>query len=395
MVTGRSVLGLIMRGIEKLKMDDVKQNPMYPFLIVLTISSTIGLQTWQTLINNFAVENAHLDGGHIGAIQSVREIPGFLSLLVIFALYFIKEHRLMTMSIIVLGVGLMAIGLLPSFNGLLLTTIVTSIGFHYFDTTSRSLTLQYFDSKISPWVFGKLRSYTAAASIAAGILIYIIAPIMNYTQIYILMGFLVLSAGIWGCTKDPTHMGTTPQHRRIIFKKKYWLFYFLTFMGGARRQIFVAFAAFLLVQRHQFSLQTITLLFALNNLVNFFFSPIVGKAIIRFGERKILSLEYFGLTIIFLSYTSTDSRLLLTLLYILDHLFFNFSMGILTYFQKVADPMDIAPSMAAGNTINHIAAVFLPFIGGLLWMVDYRIPFLIGAGLSLISLIIVQKMRVK
>jgi len=368
-------------------MDDVKQNPMYPFLIVLTISSTIGLQVWQTLINNFAVEAAHLDGSHIGVIQSVREIPGFLSLLVIFALYFIKEHRLSSMSIIILGVSMMAIGLLPSFYGLLLTTIVTSIGFHYFDTTSRSLTLQYFDPKI--------RSYTAAASIVTGILIYLIAPIMNYTQIYILMGFLVLAAGIWGSTKDPSHEDTVPQHRRIIFKKKYWLFYFLTFMGGARRQIFVAFAAFLLVQRHQFSLQTITLLFALNNLVNFFFSPIVGKAIIRFGERKILSLEYFGLTIIFLSYTSTDSRLLLTLLYILDHLFFNFSMGILTYFQKVADPMDIAPSMAAGNTINHIAAVFLPFIGGLLWMVDYRIPFLIGAGLSLISLIIVQKMRVK
>ncbi len=70
-------------------------------------------------------------------------------------------------------------------------------------------------------------------------------------------------------------------------------------------------------------------------------------------------------------------------------------MGILTYFQKVADPRDIAPSMAAGNTINHIAAVALPYIGGLLWMVDYRIPFLIGAGLSLISLIIVQKMRVR
>lgn len=132
----------------------------------------------------------------------------------------------------------------------------------------------------------------------------------------------------------------------------------------------------------------------INNLINFFFSPLIGKAIIRFGERKILSLEYFGLTIIFASYTMTNSRVLLTILYILDHLFFNFSMGLMTYFQKVADPRDIAPSMAAGNTINHIAAVALPLIGGLLWTVNYRIPFLIGSGLSLISLIVVQKMRV-
>ncbi len=349
-----------------MEINDVKRNPMYPFLIVLTISCTTGLQAWQTLINNFSVETAHLDGIHIGAIQSVREIPGLLSLLIIFALYFIKEHRLTTVSILILGVGLMATGLLPSFYGLLVTTTIMSIGFHYFDTTSRSLTLQYFDRKISPWVFGKFRSFAAAASIATGILIYLIAPIMDYAQIFILMGSLVLLAGIWGYTKDPTSENIMPQHRRIIFKKKYWLFYFLTFMGGARRQIFIAFAAFLLVKRHQFSIQDITLLFALNNLINFFFSPLIGKAIIRFGERKILSLEYFGLTIIFASYTMTNSRLLLTILYILDHLFFNFSMGLMTYFQKVADPRDIAPSMAAGNTINHIAAVALPLIGGFL-----------------------------
>ena len=53
---------------------------MFRFLMVLTISSTVGLKAWLTLFNNFAVEVAHLDGSHIGMIQSVREIPGFLAL---------------------------------------------------------------------------------------------------------------------------------------------------------------------------------------------------------------------------------------------------------------------------------------------------------------------------
>jgi hypothetical protein len=81
-------------------------------------------------------------------------------------------------------------------------------------------------------------------------------------------------------------------------------------------------------------------------------------------------------------------------LFILDHIFFNFSIAIRTYFQKVGDPRDIAPSMAVGFTINHIAAVFLPALGGLLWVLDYRIPFFGGAVMAAISLMAVQKIRV-
>ena len=68
-------------------------------------------------------------------------------------------------------------------------------------------------------------------------------------------------------------------------------------------------------------------------------------------------------------------------------------MGIRTYFQKIADPKDIAPSMAVGFTINHIAAVVIPALGGILWMVDYRIPFVVAAILSLVSLTYAQFIR--
>jgi hypothetical protein len=89
----------------------------------------------------------------------------------------------------------------------------------------------------------------------------------------------------------------------------------------------------------------------------------------------------------------TDSKLLVAVLYILDHVFYNFAMAIRSFFQKIADPSDIAPSMAVGFTINHIAAVVIPITGGLLWMVDYRIPFVGGAVLSLVSLAFVQFIR--
>ena len=372
---------------------NTKKNPMFRYLIVLTISSTVGLQAWQTLFNNFAVDVAGLNGNHVGMIQSIREIPGFLALLVVFVIIFIKEYRLSALSILILGLGVAITGFFPSYAGLILTTLVMSFGFHYYETTNMSLTLQYFDEAISPWVFGKQRSYAAASNIAGGILIYLLVFFLNFTNIYLLFGSLIIAAAVWGMIQNPSDRTIIPQRKKMIIRKKYGLFYFLTFMAGARRQIFMAFAVLLLVQKFQYSVQEITILFVVNNIINYYLSPLIGKSIIRFGERKVLSLEYLSLIFIFVAYAVTGSKLVVAFLYIMDHIFFNFSIAIRTYFQKVGDPRDIAPSMAVGFTINHIAAVFLPALGGLLWMIDYRIPFISGAMMSLVSLMAVQMIR--
>lgn len=378
-----------------MKTKEIVRKPMYRYLAVLTIGSAIGLQAWQTLFNNFAVEAAGLQGAQVGMIQSVREIPGFLTFLAVFVMLIIKEHRLSALSVLLLGLGLAATGLFPSYPGLLLTTVIMSFGFHYYETTNQSLTLQYFDKGASPWVVGKLRSLAAASNIGVGIFIYLISSLLNYSQTYILIGGLIIVMGAWGFFKDPTDKDLPPQHKKMIFRRRYWLFYFLTFMAGARRQIFMAFAVFLMVEKFHFTIQEVTILFVINNAINYFLSPLIGKAIIRFGERRVLSLEYFSLIFVFLAYAMVQSRMLLAVLYILDHIFFNFSIAIRTYFQKVGDPKDIAPSMAVGFTINHLAAVVLPAIGGFLWMIDYRIPFVGGAVLSMVSLIAVQQIRIK
>jgi len=387
--------------MEILNIKKTQQNPMYRYLMVLTISSAIGLQAWRTLFDNFAVG---LNGDLVGVIQSVREIPGFLALLAVFAIMLIKEHRLSALSILILGIGVAATGFFPSFGGLLVTTMIMSFGFHYYETTNQSLTLQYFDKNTSPWVFGKLRGLSAASNIGIGIFIYLVASFLSFKQLYLLIGGLIAGAGIWGFFQNPVDQNLVLQRKKMILRKKYWLFYFLTFMAGARRQIFVAFAVFLLVKKFHFTVQEVTILFVINNLINYFISPLIGRAIIRFGERAVLSCEYFSLififlayafVFIFLAYAFVQSKWIVAVLYILDHIFFNFAIAIRTYFQKVGDPKDIAPSMAVGFTINHIAAVVLPAVGGLLWVIDYRIPFIFGAFLSMISLTAVQRIRVR
>ena len=377
-----------------LEHESIKRNPMFWYLVVLTISSTVGLQTWTTLFNNFAVDVAGLRGNHVGMIQSIREIPGFLALLAVYVMLVIREHRLSAISILILGAGLAATGFFPTFAGIAITTLISSFGFHYYETTNMSLTLQYFKKDESPWVFGKLTSLAAATSIGIGLLIWGLTSFLDFTQVYLVVGVLIAIAGLWALlTRDPSDINIIPQRKQMVLRKKYWLFYFLTFMAGARRQVFIAFSVLLLVQKFQYTVQEVTILFIINNTINYFLSPLVGKSIIRFGERKILSLEYFSVIFIFTAYATTDSKLLVAFIYILDQIFFTFAIAIRTYFQKVGDPRDIAPSMAMGFTINHLAAVFLPAIGGMLWVIDYRIPFFAGAAMGVVSLLAVQKIK--
>jgi hypothetical protein len=377
-----------------LETESIKRNPMFWYLVVLTISSTVGLQTWTTLFNNFAVDVVGLQGNHVGMIQSIREIPGFLALLAVYVMLVIREHRLSAISILILGAGLAATGFFPTFAGIAITTLISSFGFHYYETTNMSLTLQYFKKDESPWVFGKLTSLAAATSIGIGLLIWGMTSFLDFNQVYLVVGILIAIAGLWALlTRDPSNVNIIPQRKQMVLRKKYWLFYFLTFMAGARRQIFIAFSVLLLVQKFQYTVQEVTILFIINNTINYFLSPLVGKSIIRFGERKILSLEYFSVIFIFTAYATTDSKLLVAFIYILDQIFFTFAIAIRTYFQKVGDPRDIAPSMAVGFTINHLAAVFLPAIGGMLWVIDYRIPFFAGAAMGVVSLLAVQKIK--
>ncbi len=369
---------------------ELRDRKMYIFLLALTVAVAFGFQVWRTLYNNFAVEVAGLDGFENGVVQSVREIPGFMALLVVYLLLIFKEHRLGAFSVAILGIGISITGLLPSYYGLILTTLLMSFGFHYFETINQSLTLQYFDQKTAPLVFGRLRSLASASNLIVGGLVFILAGTLSYKNMFLIFGVLVSLVALYCFTMKPTESHLPPQKKGIVFKRKYGLYYALTFLAGARRQVFVAFAVFLLVKNFEFAIQTITILFFLNNAINYFLSPLIGRAINKFGERWVLSLEYASLIFVFITYAYTQSAVVVGIMYILDHIFFNFSIAIRTYFQKIGEKKDIAPSMAMGFSINHTAAVVIPALGGWLWLIDYKIPFIAGACLSVVSLVITQ-----
>ncbi len=363
------------------------------FLLVSTIASTAGIQAWQTLINNFAVEAARLSADQIGFVQSIREVPGFLSMLVVYVLLLLSEQRAASLSVLILGLGLCATGYFPNLWGLTATTLVMSTGFHYYEPLNQSLTLQHFNTFEAPVVLSRIRAAGALANIAIGVAIYFLADMMGYTGMFAATGMAVAAVGAWGLCKKPCEAETPPQKKKMYLRRRYWLYYLLTFLEGSRRQIFIVFAVYLLVKKFDYSIQSITVLFVINNSINYFLNPMIGRAINRFGERQLLSAEYAGMILVFLTYAYTDSHIVAGVMYVLDFLLFNLNVGVRTYYQKIAAPEDMASGMAMGFTINHIAAVIVPVLGGVLWMIDYKIPFFIGVGLGVCSLAATQMIR--
>ncbi len=370
-----------------------KSNPMYGYLVLLVSASAFGFQGWQTLFNNFAVDTIGLNSVHVGVIQSVKEVPGFLTFLAVFILLVIAEHRFAALAVVILGIGSVLAGMFPSFSGLLLTTLTLSLGFHYFETCNQSLALQYFAGDRVPLVLARLKSYTALANVTVGVLIWFAAGVLPIHQLFFIIGGVVILAGLYSFTRKPVDKTLPPQHKKLVLKKKYWLFYTLNLLSGARRQIFMVFSVFLLVQKYHFSVGYITALFVANNIMTYFLSPLVGKAINRYGERTMLTVEYTGLFVVFMGYALVENPYFATGMYLVDNLFFSFVIAINSFFRKYADPKDIAPSMSVGFTINHLTAVILPVAGGLLWTINWRIPFFSSALLALISLFFAQMVK--
>ena len=366
-------------------------NPKY-LLYMMSIAMTLAFATWMVLLNNFVVERAEFSGREIGILQSIREIPGFLAFTTIFVLLLIKEQKFAYFSLIMLGIGVLLTGFFPSEIGLYCTTLLMSAGFHYFETVKQSLSLQWLSVSETPEVLGKLIAITSLTSLLTYLFIWFSQEYLSlgFEIIYLISGVVCLLFTVFMWFGAPLFEGKVNQKKNLVLKRSYWLYYALTFMSGARRQIFVVFAAFLMVEKFKYSVSDIAILFIINHTFNWIFASKIGRLVGRVGERSALTFEYCGLFLIFFAYAYVDSAIMAGALYVLDHLFFSLAIAIKTYFQKIADPSDIASTAGVAFTINHIAAVFIPVSFGLVWLFSPKLVFLMGAMMSLISLILAR-----
>jgi hypothetical protein len=374
----------------------VRTSPV-AFLATLYFVNWLGFASWSALINNFSVDAAGVSWNGIGLMQSVREIPGFLAFTAIFWILWFREQTFAYMALLTLGFGIALTGYFPSMTGLLITTFIMSVGFHYLETMNQSLSLQLLDKRTAPADLGRIAAAGATAQfIAYGALLG--AAYVGYTSyqgLFVAVGVASMALTLLAWTWFRKFDGTVPQRKSIILRQRYWLFYALTFMSGARRQIFTAFAAFLLVKNFGYTIFEISLLFLLTAALNTVLAPRLGAAIGRIGERNTIIVENLALLVVFTGYALASNGVfgqsgaaVAGALYVLDGVFITLSIAQRTYFQKIGDAADMAPTAAVSFTINHIMAVIIPVAFGLLAVSrgDPAIIFWLGCVIALISL---------
>ncbi|MCH7536337.1 MAG: MFS transporter [Proteobacteria bacterium] len=359
-------------------------------LVLMSVAMPVAFSTWSALLNNFVVERAAFTGVEIGILQSLREVPGFLAFTTIFVLLIIKEQPFAVVALAILGVGVALAGFFPTAIGLYCTTVLMSTGFHYFEVVKQSLALQWLSKEQTPQVLGKLISVGAVTSLVIYAVLWCLLEILalDYIWIFLLAGGLCCCLAVLMWLAFPRFTGKHEQEKGLVLRKRYWLYYALTFFSGARRQIFVVFAAFLMVEKFGYSASQVALLFLINYAFNWLFAEKIGEVIGRIGERQALTIEYVGLVFVFTAYAFVQNPYIGAGLYVIDHMFFALSIAMSTYFQKIASPEDIASSAGVSFTINHIAAVVVPAALGLVWMVSPAAVFLTGTGIAVCSLVL-------
>ena len=379
-------------------LSDARHLPLWrrpvALLFLMAAAMPIAFSTWSALLNNFVIEAANFDGSDIGWLHTVREIPGFLAIGVIVLLMFIREQVLGLVALVLLGVATALTAQFPSMGGILMITMLSSIGFHYYETVNQSLILQWIDKKRAPQMLGLLIAVGSGATFLAYVLIVLTweALGLSYSLVYWVSGGITAAVGVFCLLAYPQFESPTPQRKQFVLRKRYWLYYALQFMSGARRQIFIVFAGFMMVEKFGFAVHEVTGLFLITLLANIVTAPLVGKAVARFGERNALVFEYLGLGTIFFLYGGLYyfgwGVVLAATLYVFNNIFFSLALAIKTYFQKIADPADIAPTAAVAFTINHIAAVFLPAALGYLWLTSPGMVFMAATGMAVVSLLL-------
>ncbi len=361
-------------------------------LYLMAAAVPIAFGVWQALLNNFTIEAANFTGVEIGILQSLREIPGFMAFAVVFLLLILREQTLALLSLLIMGLGTALTGYFPTEIGLYCTTVLMSLGFHYYETVNQSLSLQIFAKQEAAYKMGKMVAVGSAASLVAfsGVWFFIEILHLEMKTIYVIGGVITMLIACFCWFFFPQYTGKVEQNKKIKLHKRYWLYYALVFMGGARRQIFVVFSGFLMVEKFGFSVSEIALMFLANGLLNIFFAPKIGKLIGKWGEKRTLTIEYVGLILVFSAYAFVTSPAIAVFLYIVDHLLFSMAIAQKTYFQKIADPKDIAQTAGVAFSINHCAAIVLPALYGLLWLSSPALVFLTGAAMAGVSLVLAR-----
>ncbi len=367
----------------------LSENRDFRVLILGSALFSFGFFMYQVLFTNFAADEIRILSSELGVLESIREIPGLLSVLIAGATMFLLEPRLAGIALLLMAVGVTNYFHLDDVTGLVMFSLIWSVGFHSWAPVSLSLALRLGRKGYEGRSLGLLRSTGNVAGLLGIAIVYFLVTATGMRSLFVVSGILIAIGGLVMLRiRVPARPGS--RNQRIVFRRRYRLFYVLEFLSGARRHVFMTFALFALVRVHGASIETIAVLSFINQIGSVISAHLFGRWIDRHGEKPVLAWGFAGLTFVFLGYAFVTVPWILFVLYVLDNILFNNSIAITTYVEKIlVSPADLRPTMVTGQTMNHVAAVIVPVTGGLLWQAyGHVLPFVAGAVVAAISVVV-------
>ena len=337
--------------------------------------------------SNFVAEEIGISGDQQGILEAIRESCGIIGLGVLAILAGFAEPLVGAWMLALLAVGLGSYLFVPNYAWMIVASVVWSQGVHVWFPLPDAMTLAVAEPGQAGRRLGQIHAAGAAGTGIALVVAYVLTAVagVGIRWLYVLAAAAALAAA-GACLRIPRKIKTA--RPRFVFRKRYWLFYVLQFLEGWRKQIFVAFAGFLLVYKYKTPLETMLLLWIAIQAISYVAAPLAGRLIDRTGQRKIMVCYFAGLTAFFLGYAFITNKYVLYTIYVVDSAFFVLAIALKAYVNRIAPRHEHTATFSMGVAINHVAAVIMPLAGAVLWKyAGSSWTFMLGALAAAVSVI--------
>lgn len=345
---------------------ELKSSPKNLKLVLLaSFLVMFGFGIYNATYYNFITDVIKIDPENLGRLEAIRELPGLL--MIFFSLLTSKfpDRTTGAISSLIACVGFAAYMQVSGIQGLILWTFIWSVGMHIWFPLQSALIMSFAPKGNHGKYAGISSSVTAVSQLCGMGVVFLIGNHLSYSWWYFAVAVFMILAAILLMTvpKEVGEINRAP----MAFKKKFTHYYVLTFLEGCRKQVFITFAVYVLTHEFDTPVRIIALLMCVNNLINIFGYPIIGKLADKIGERTILQISYFCLIFVYFGYAFGKDVRILYLMYILDNIFYLSTICLTTYVKKLSDNNELLTALSTGQTFNHLAACVVPIIGGLAW----------------------------
>jgi predicted MFS family arabinose efflux permease len=379
----------------------------YLLFLLVGIFLGIGQSVDGATINNFLKDRFDFLIMQRTLLEIPREMPGLLVFIFTAFLFALGDIRIAAVANLAAAVGMFLLGIIPyNFFLMLMVVFIYSTGQHLFLPLFNSIGMSFAKEGQYGRKLGQISAANTASLVISSALLWLLFRYLHisYTVSFTIGALAFLAAAILLMRMNPGR--TEPMKNRFVFRKEYKLYYLLCIFYGARKQIFLTFAPWVLVDVFAQKVTTLTMLFFIISVLGVFVKPLIGYLIDRLGEKIILAGESAVLILVCLLYAyaadwfGSWAVVVVCTCYVLDQTLNAVGMARATYVRKIAvKAEDVSPTLSLGLSIDHIVSMFLPVVGGLVWYSagagGYKFVFLGGALVALINFVSCFFIRVK